>query len=173
VELLPNFPRIEELFARMRVLLMPSLWYEGFGLVVMQAMLHGIPVVASDSGGLVEAKTGTGFVVPAPHVERYEPVYDERAMPRPVVGEVNLEPWTEALATLLSNRAAYQQESEASRRTAQRFVNSLPAAAMERFLSALAPAAAVPAAASAHSIEHLSPEKRALLLQRLRRQGQA
>ena len=64
---------------------MPSLWFEGFGLIVMEAMLRGVPVIASDAGGLVEAKMGTGFVIPAPRVERYEPVFDERGMPTPVV----------------------------------------------------------------------------------------
>ena len=43
---------------------MPSLWYEGFGLIAMEAMLRGIPVISSDSGGLVEARQGTGFVIP-------------------------------------------------------------------------------------------------------------
>ena len=46
---------------------MPSLWYEGFGLTVMEAMLHGIPVIASDAGGLVEAKHGTAYVITAHH----------------------------------------------------------------------------------------------------------
>ena len=58
-KLLPQCSDIRDLLRRTRVLLMPSLWYEGFGLIVMQAMLHGIPVVASDSGGLAEAKAGT------------------------------------------------------------------------------------------------------------------
>jgi hypothetical protein len=168
VELLPNFPRIERLFERTRVFLMPSLWYEGFGLVAMEAMLHGIPVIASDSGGLVEAKTGTGFVVPAPRVERYEPVYDERAMPRPVTGAIDLEPWAAALHTLLSDREAYARESAASRRAAAAFVGALPPRAMEAYLAGLAPSA--PAAVTP-SIEHLSPERRALLLARLRKKG--
>ena len=43
---------------------MPSIWYEGFGLIAMEAMLRGVPVISSDSGGLKEAKHGTGFVVP-------------------------------------------------------------------------------------------------------------
>ena len=47
-----------------RLLLMPSLWLEGFGLIAMEAMLRGLPVIASDSGGLKEAKAGTGFVIP-------------------------------------------------------------------------------------------------------------
>ena len=85
VTLLPNCRRHRRgARARTRVLLMPSLWYEGFGLIVMEAMLRGIPVIASDSGGLVEAKMGTGFVIPVPPIERYEPVFDERGMPRPV-----------------------------------------------------------------------------------------
>ena len=37
---------------------MPSLWFEGFGLIAMEAMLRGLPVIASDSGGLEEAKAG-------------------------------------------------------------------------------------------------------------------
>src|ERR1035441_6536103 len=53
---LPNCRHIVEFLGRTRILLMPSLWYEGFGLTVMEAMLHGIPVISSDAGGLVEAK---------------------------------------------------------------------------------------------------------------------
>src|ERR1017187_4321724 len=83
-----------------RVLLMPSLWYEGFGLIVMETMLRGIPVVASDAGGLVEAKQGTGYVIPVNTIERYEPVFDEHAMPRPVVRPNDAAPWVAALREL-------------------------------------------------------------------------
>ena len=38
--------------------------FEAFGLVVIDAMLRGIPVIASTSGGLPEAKLGVDFIVP-------------------------------------------------------------------------------------------------------------
>ena len=37
-------------FASTKLLLMPSLWLESFGLVAAEAMLNGIPVLASDRG---------------------------------------------------------------------------------------------------------------------------
>ena len=67
VQFLPNARNIDDVLTRTSILLMPSLWYEGFGLIVMESMLRGIPVVASDSGGLTEAKRGTGYVIPGPH----------------------------------------------------------------------------------------------------------
>lgn len=45
-----------------RVLVVPSVWYEAFGLVCVEALSRGIPVIASDIGGLPEVvhhgKTG-------------------------------------------------------------------------------------------------------------------
>jgi glycosyltransferase involved in cell wall biosynthesis len=146
---------------------MPSLWYEGFGLIVMESMLRGIPVVSSDSGGLVEAKQGTGYVIPVNTIERYEPVFDEHAMPRPVVRENDASPWVAALRELLGDRAAYQRESRASRAAAGRFVGGLDAAGMEHYLASLTPRTG--GRAGHATIESLSPEKRALLLERLRK----
>jgi len=88
-----------------RILLAPSLWYEGFGLSAMEAMLRGVPVLASDSGGLQEAKAGTQFVLPVRPIERYEPVFDERGMPKAVVAEQDLAPgggrWRRCSATAI------------------------------------------------------------------------
>jgi len=167
VRILPNAPRIDDVLAQTRVLLMPSLWYEGFGLIVMESMLRGIPVVSSDSGGLVEAKHGTGYVLPVKTIARYEARFDEHAMPRPVVEANDPEPWVAAVERLLGDRAEYERESCASRAASERFVWGLDAGEMERFLMGLAPvrgAGEVPV-----SIESLSPEKRALLLERLRK----
>lgn len=171
VRFLPNVRNIDDVLARTRVLLMPSLWYEGFGLIVMESMLRGIPVVASDSGGLLEAKHGTGYVIPVNTIERYEPVFDEHAMPRPVVPENDAAPWVAALRELLTDRSAYQRESWASRAAAHIFAGRLDAAGMERYLTSLH---ARPDGRPEHAtIESLSPEKRALLLERLRKRKAA
>lgn len=168
VTLLPNCPDIEQMLARTRVLLMPSLWMEGFGLIVMEAMLRGIPVISSDAGGLVEAKSGTGYVIPVRAIERYEPVFDEHGMPRPVTARQEIDPWVQAVRKLLGDRAEYERESAASRRAALEFVGSLRAAAMEELLASLKPAPAAAPPAPRTAVEGLSPEKRALLLKRLR-----
>jgi hypothetical protein len=170
VRILPNPRSIDEMLRETRILLMPSLWYEGFGLIVMEAMLRGIPVVAGDSGGLREAKAGTGFLIPIRGIERYEPVFDQHGMPRPVTPENHPGPWLEAVSSLLSDRAVYERESAASRDAAHGFVAGLDPDALERFLGAIRP---VQGPIEAPTIESLSPQKRALLLQRLRRRKMA
>ncbi len=171
VRILPNAPKIDDVLARTRVLLMPSLWYEGFGLIVMESMLRGIPVVSSDSGGLVEAKRGTGYVIPVKTIERYEPVFDEHAMPRPVVRENDVSPWVAALRELLGNRDAYIARIARIprlRRAVRRGTRCR--CAMEHYLASLRPRTDGPAAHA--TIESLSPQKRALLLERLRKRTQ-
>jgi glycosyltransferase involved in cell wall biosynthesis len=134
VTLLANRKDIEDILRETQILLMPSLWYEGFGLIVMEAMLRGIPVVASDSGGLLEAKAGTGYIIPVRPIERYEPVYDERSMPRAVVPEQDAEPWVQALTALTGSRTLYEDESKRSRDAAAAFVAALDPRALERSL---------------------------------------
>jgi glycosyltransferase involved in cell wall biosynthesis len=165
IAMLPNCRHIAEFLGRTRILLMPSLWYEGFGLTVMEAMLHGIPVIASDAGGLVEAKLGTPFVAHAPAIERYMPVFDEHSLPMPVLGPVDLQPWADALRALLTDRALYERVSAESREAALRFAGSLDAGRMPRYLQSLKPGEAV---RERPSLAHLSPEKRTLLLRMAR-----
>jgi glycosyltransferase involved in cell wall biosynthesis len=171
VTLLQPARDIDDLLARTRVLLMPSLWYEGFGLIVMEAMLRGIPVVSSDSGGLAEAKRGTGYVIPARTIERYEPLFDELAMPRPVVPANDAGPWVAAIEELLGDPTAYQREAAASRAAAEAFVVAIDGTAMERYLEGLRPSPDRAGHPAYPTIESLSPAQRALLLERLRRRA--
>jgi glycosyltransferase involved in cell wall biosynthesis len=161
IAMLPNCRHIAEFLRRTRILLMPSRWYEGFGLTVMEAMLHGIPVIASDAGGLVEAKMGTPFVAHVPPIEHYAPVFDEHSLPQPVIEPPDLRPWDDALRALLTDRALYERVSTASREAALCFTASLDAGRMPAFLQSLKPGDAVP---ERPSLAHLSPQKRTLLL---------
>lgn len=164
VELLANVPDIEQVLEQARILMMPSLWYEGFGLIAMEAMLRGIPVISSDSGGLAEAKQGTGYVIPVTPIEHYEPVFDETGMPRAVGGRPDIEPWVDAVNSLTSDREAWQSESARSRAAAHAFVSKLDAADFERWLESLRPAAVSTEA----RIRALDPRQRARLAALLR-----
>jgi glycosyltransferase involved in cell wall biosynthesis len=137
VQLIESVDNIEAALAQARVLLMPSLWYEGFGLIAMEAMLRAIPVISSDSGGLREARQGTGFVIPVRPIQRYLPEFDETHMPRPVIPEQDLEPWTEALGALLDDPALYEAESERCRTAALNFVARLDPSDLEKLLLSL------------------------------------
>jgi glycosyltransferase involved in cell wall biosynthesis len=167
--LLPHARHIDDFLTGVRLLLAPSLWYEGFGLIVMEAMLRGIPVIASNSGGLLEAKRGTGYVIPVNTIDSYQPAYDEHAMPRPVVPANDAAPWIGAIEKLLTDRTEYQREAGVSRAAGLLFVRQLDAHWMEHFLARLKPFGAPQA--EKITVESLSPEKRALLLERLRKRG--
>lgn len=166
VSLLRNCKNIDQVLKNTRILLVPSLWFEGFGLIVVEAMLRGIPVVASDAGGLVDAKLGTGFIIPVCPIERYEPVYDDQGLPQAVLPRQDLAPWTAALQALVSDRDVYMRESAAARHAATKFVDHLQPTRLEDLLLRLTPQGAAPEPDD--PLARLSPEKRALLLQRLR-----
>jgi hypothetical protein len=46
---------VDDFYAQTKVLIVPSIWPEAFGLVTMEASARGIPVVSTDHGGLAEA----------------------------------------------------------------------------------------------------------------------
>jgi glycosyltransferase involved in cell wall biosynthesis len=50
------------LYARARALVMPSRWQEPFGVAGLEALVHGVPVAAWESGGIGEWHPGPGLV---------------------------------------------------------------------------------------------------------------
>jgi amino acid adenylation domain-containing protein len=167
---------IDSVLRRTRVLLVPSLYQEGFGIVTVEAMLRGIPVLASDYGGLPDAKLGVDYTLPIRPIERYEARFDERGYPLAVVPEQDLEPWAAALRELLADPARYAQVSRESRAAAEAFVAGLGIAPFEAFLRGLSARAAAAGAAESPAqsgaldarLRALSPEQRALLAKRAR-----
>src|SRR5260370_41622813 len=95
--------------------------------MALEAMLRGLAVIAGNSGGVAEAKEGTGFVIPVQPIGRYEPSFDENHMPRPVEAPQDIEPWKQALETLLGNSEIYWREAEKSRQAALPLVTRLRA----------------------------------------------
>lgn len=171
VRLLKPVKDIDEVLAGSSLLLMPSLWFEGFGIIAMEAMARGLPVVSSDAGGLREAKQGTRYVMPVSPIEQYLSEFDDRHMPVPVVPPQDIEPWVNAVRELASDEREYHTESTRSRDRASAFISSLRASDFEQYLlsldvSQVAETKEEPASAR---LARLSPEKRAMLLSRLRK----
>ena len=177
VELWRPFDDLDELFAKVRVLVAPSLWGEAFGQIAVDAMLRGVPVLAADHGGLREATLGVGTVVPVRPITGYGKQRNDKGLPIAEVPDQDIDPWAAALAHLLTDRAAYEEISTRSRTAALAFVDGLSFAPIIDFLAQLDAAGRVGRAETApppdpgDRLRDMSPEKRALLLRRLRSKG--
>jgi glycosyltransferase involved in cell wall biosynthesis len=158
VRLMDPVEDIDEILVRTRVLLMPSVWRETFGMSAVEAMLRGIPVMASDIGGLPEAMLGVPHLLPG----------DDEDL------------WFATLSRLLTDRAHYREVSLRARRAAARFAASTGIEEVEAFLRDRAEAAARPRRAAAPAggdvrarVEELSPAQRRLLAEMLARKARA
>ncbi|MEO6064826.1 MAG: glycosyltransferase, partial [Bryobacteraceae bacterium] len=105
VTMLDPVDHIDELLTRTSVLLVPSLWAEARSRIIVEAMLRGVPVIASDIGGIPEAKMGVDYTLPVQPITRYQPQVDEQMVPIAEVPPQNIEPWVAALSRLLNDRA--------------------------------------------------------------------
>jgi glycosyltransferase involved in cell wall biosynthesis len=113
-----NTPDPRQFYGVSKVVLMPSLWWESSGLVAAEAMANGIPVLASDRGGLPETLGDAGFLFPIP--ARYTPETTDV----PTAAEV--EPWVETIVRLWDDGPFYERASHAaSARAAQWFPERL------------------------------------------------
>ena len=72
--------------------LVPSLWRESQGLVAVEALINGVPVIASDRGALPETLGDAGLLLPLP--DRLTPA--SRTLPT----AEEIEPWVEAVIRL-------------------------------------------------------------------------
>lgn len=172
VEIIPASDNVDDVFARMNVLIVPSLWGEAFGQIVVEAMLRGIPVLASNLGGIPEAKLGVPYLLPVREIEAYENRHDECNVDIPIIPPQDCAPWNQALRSLLDDEAHYRQVSCASREAALAFTQQLGIDRYSAYFrqviekkSAINPAGQ--SAPSGKNIRDLTPAQRALLLKKM------
>ena len=120
---------LDDVLASTRVLLAPSLWPETFGYIVPEAMLRGIPVLASDAGGLREAALGAATLLPVAPLERRNGHY--------VAPAQDIGPWKAALQRLLADPDEYDRRAAEAHEAAAAFVCTARADRFESFLGAL------------------------------------
>ena len=113
LSVLPTTTDSRRIYATAKVVVMPSLWNESFGMVAAEALANGIPVVATDRGALPEIVGDAGFLLPIP-VE-----YTPQNPAAPTTEEVA--PWLAAIERLWDDAALYDETSRRGRERASRW----------------------------------------------------
>jgi glycosyltransferase involved in cell wall biosynthesis len=112
-----------------RLVLMPSLWQESFGRVAAEALINGLPVLASDRGALPETLANAGFLFPVP--EQYTP----RTCLTPTAEEVA--PWVATIVSLWDDAGFYDTARQRCLAAAEAWRPERLGACYEEFLSAV------------------------------------
>lgn len=176
VELWSPTSDVNQLFLRARVLLVPSLWGEAFGQVVVEAMLRGVPVLASNVGGLPEAKLGVDYLLPVNPIVQYRPSLTDLSLPEPIVPAQDIGRWRSPLEAMMENDDLYGEVAAASRATALTFVSGLSEKPLESILQrvvehhprgALRQTRVSVASDSKFSLQSMPKRKKALLARKL------
>lgn len=183
VELLPPAEDMDEILSRTRILVVPSLCAETYGRAGLEAMLRGIPVLASNVGGLAETKLGVDYLLPVAPITSYRGTTDALRNPEPVIPPQPVGPWQAALRELLEDSDRYDQISKASRDAALAYLADLRFEDFEARLAQVAQDAPAAVRSTAQQgsaapgwtarMTALSPAKRALLLARVARKFSA
>lgn len=116
---------VGEVLCQARMLVAPSMWPETFGLVVPEAMLRGIPVLASDHCGLREAKLGVDYLFPIQPA-----IWDEPNWHCP---EQDPTPWIQVVQRLLTDSEEYHRVSRESSAAAHAYVERIDVRQVEAF----------------------------------------
>jgi surfactin synthase thioesterase subunit len=96
-------------------------WAEARSRIVVEAMLRGVPVVASNTGGLPEAKLGVPYTLSVNPIQSYQRKLDAKMVPVATAPAQDLEPWVDAVLKLTSDEAHWNEISSRSRSAAHEY----------------------------------------------------
>jgi hypothetical protein len=139
LRLVPPVANVGQILQHMVLVLAPSVWQEAFGMVVLDALVRGVPVIVSGQGALAEAAMGAAAaVVPVQpmllpleqHQQQHHvhgegsrsavgeitPIWQQRVFPEQPQQVVNA--WAAAIAEVLSSRERYEGASRAGKAAA-------------------------------------------------------
>ncbi|MBV8634614.1 MAG: glycosyltransferase family 4 protein [Burkholderiaceae bacterium] len=128
ITLLPKQDDIAAVYGVTKILLMPSFWFEAAGRILIEANANGIPVLASDGGGIPETLGGAGKLLSVPD----RCMQDHWAIP----SDEEAEPWWRELLRLWREPAHYQSMSELALSTATAQTVAAKAERLEALLRA-------------------------------------
>lgn len=137
ITLLDPVDNIDDLLKLSRAVLVPSLWAEARSRIVLEAMSRGIPVMASDAGGIHEAMLGVPYQFKVNLIRRYKPAVGSGMVPVAEVPEQDVEPWVRVLDRLTTDRDHWNEIAEQSRRAALEYAANLNVLPFEGFLESL------------------------------------
>jgi glycosyltransferase involved in cell wall biosynthesis len=123
---------MDEAWQAIKVLLVPSVWYEAWGIVVIEAHLRGIPVICSDAGALPEAMRGLAYTVPVKAIKgerNADGVY--------IVPEQDIKPWAKTLNELMRDKVLYENLASKVRNETEKWLMDMDETALERWLLGL------------------------------------
>jgi glycosyltransferase involved in cell wall biosynthesis len=120
---------MEEAWRDIKVLLAPSLWFEAWGIVLVEAHLRGIPVISSNAGAIPEAMLGLDYMVPV------TPIQGERNEEGAyVVPDQDIGPWVEIVNKVMNDKSEYEKLSTKVRDRTEQWLRNLDETALEKWL---------------------------------------
>jgi glycosyltransferase involved in cell wall biosynthesis len=99
VTLLPSTDDMRKIYARTRLMLIPSKWEEAYGRIATEAQFSGIPAVATACGGLPEAVGPAGLLIDRDESD---------------------DVWVQAVRRMWDDRDEYERYSESAREYSRR-----------------------------------------------------
>ena len=116
VDVIPHTDDMRKVYESARILLVPSLWYESGARVIVEAMMNGIPVFATDRGGSPELMKGTGILIKLDE-KIYKSPYTK--LPKRDL----LQPLIKKIEEYFDNQELYMKQSQQARDAYEKYLS--------------------------------------------------